>query len=103
MQQSIWIHGLANLSAALLLTGILGVLVALSALLWLSGRGLQLARREVATLAPRALAHALRAQQQIELESEARVFRPHIALLSAWRGVKAGVAALVEGPKDAQP
>lgn len=100
MQQSIWIQGLANLSAALLLTGILGVLVALSALMWLSGKGLQLARREVATLAPNVLAQALRAQQQIELESATRVFGPHVALLSAWRGLKAGVVALVEGPKE---
>lgn len=100
LPRDLWIQGLANLSAAFLLTGILCLLLTATALAWLSAKALMVTRQEVQVLAPRFLAWLLSFQLRLETEAQTRLFRPQVALLSGWRGVRAGAAALLHGTRE---
>jgi hypothetical protein len=96
-QQAATLQAFANLSASLLLLGILVFLVAGSAVLWLAGRGLILARREVANWAPLLLARLIAVRSRVEAEAQAQIYRPHVSRLSRLHGIRAGVAAFFRG------
>lgn len=95
--QAATIRALANLSGSFLLLGLLFMLIAGSAALWLVGRGLTLARREMRLWAPRLLAQTIAVQMRLETEAETRIYQPHVRTWSRVRGLRAGVAAFIRG------
>ena len=96
-QQAATIQGFANLSGSFLLFGLLVMLVAGSAVLWLTGRGLNLARREAGRWAPQLLAGLITLQTRVDREAEERFIRPHFSRLCLIVGVRAGVIAFWRG------
>lgn len=101
LPQDAWVRALANLSSAFLLTGLFGLLISMSALLWLSARALNGARAGVKVWAPQVLAWLLSLQLRLDTEARQRIVGPHVTLLSGWRGLKAGAAALLHGSRAA--
>lgn len=97
VEQAATLRALANLSGSFLLLGLLFALIAGSAVLWLAGRGLTLARREMRLWAPRLLAQTIAVQLRLENEADARIYRPHVRTWSRVRGLRAGVAAFIRG------
>ena len=63
----------------------------------LTGRGLNLARREAGRWAPQLLAGMITLQTRVDREAEERFIRPHISRLSMIEGVRAGVIAFWRG------
>jgi hypothetical protein len=97
VEQAATIRALANLSGSFLLLGLLFGLIAGSAALWVVGRGLGIARREMRAWAPRLLAQTIAVQTRLDDEVDVRIYRPHVRGLSRIEGLKAGVAAFIRG------
>jgi hypothetical protein len=86
---------LANLSASMLLLLLVVLLVAAAAALWFAGKGLAIARRELAVWGPYLLAKTRSAAAGVEEEVEESVLRPQIEVISRLKGLRAGFNALL--------
>jgi hypothetical protein len=99
-----FVHLLASLAGSALLALVFVMLVGVCVLLWLSGRGLKLARKNVALLAAQILEHVTGAEAIARTEARALI-EPQIGAVSALAGLQAGTRALLRGgaPGEVRP